>query len=412
MSDQNLIETLLNNKLNQVIEQEIVEIVKNKDWINHLETQVVGHVQDRLTAKFNNIASLPEIVNTIKLAIKELFNQGQIPGVETFIDSALIQSVVNQSVQNLVEQTIDNLLIDSAWLSKIQTIVDRRMADRVQAKLAQTDIDSLIDATVATHFGAQIETIKNDMSIEGLVANDVGVNVVTDLLVDKNLLVTGDLVVRGHVNTDNQSWQAIISSAADQAKHSLIDDYQDTIVSAAIESVKTVGIDADKVLVDGHPVIAGQTILPTLKNSSLTTVGELKSLSVVGPSNLANTTFIDNNRVGINTNNPDSALSVWDEEAAISMGKLRQDTAYIGTSRRQNFAITINRQSQLEVSADGLTTIQKLQVGKHKISHSNEEPGWLGNKGDFVINNDFKEGSPFAWICLGQYKWQALRPVV
>jgi len=172
------------------------------------------------------------------------------------------------------------------------------------------------------------------------------------------------------------------------------------------------GVEADKILVEGNPVLAGQTLLPVIQNSSLTSVGELNSLTVRGVVNLSNCAYVENSRVGINTDSPDSALSVWDEEVAISIGKLKQDTAYIGTSRRQNFAITVNRQNLLEVSADGVTTIQKLQIGKHKISHSNEEPGWLGNKGDFVINNDYREGSPFAWICLGQYKWQALRTIV
>jgi len=390
MSDQNLIEALLSSKLNQVIEQEVAEVVKNKDWIGHLESQIVAYTQDRLATKFNNIATVPGLVEAVKLGVKDLFDNGSVPGIESYVNPATIQSVVDQGIQNLVESIIDQLVVDQLWLKKIQTIVDRRMADRVQTAISQLDLADAIDQSVIKNFGTQVDAIKKDLIVPGLLVNNHQTSVVNDLVANKNLTINGDLIVRGRINTDSPAWQALVTSASTQAKTQLVSEYSDTIVQKTLNVIQNQGIEADKILIEGNPVLAGQTLLPGVQNSSLTTVGELQTLVVRGSATLSGCAYIGNNRVGVNTDSPDAALSVWDEEATVSIGKLKQDTAYIGTNRRQNFAITINRQSQLEISADGITTIQKLQVGKHKISHSNEEPGWLGNKGDFVINNEME----------------------
>ena len=64
---------------------------------------------------------------------------------------------------------------------------------------------------------------------------------------------------------------------------------------------------------------------------------------------------------------------------------------------------------QLTIDADGLTTIKKLQVGLHKISHATQVPGWSGTRGDMVFNASPGSDRVFAWVCLGAYKWQVLK---
>jgi hypothetical protein len=114
-------------------------------------------------------------------------------------------------------------------------------------------------------------------------------------------------------------------------------------------------------------------------------------------------------RIGINTRDPEMALTVWDEEVCVLAGKLSQDLAYIGTGRRQSLALGVNRKHHIMIDVDGLITVQQLRIDRWKIGHAAQVPGYSGTRGDFVLNHDPKPEAPFAWICLGGFKWQPLR---
>jgi hypothetical protein len=181
------------------------------------------------------------------------------------------------------------------------------------------------------------------------------------------------------------------------------------MVKDVADSIKTNGIDFDKVTIDGQPLIDGTRLNHIIKETSIQTTGILRSLNVSGETHLNETLNINRKRVGVNTEEPEMALSVWDEEVAINLGKNKLNQAYIGTSRAQGIAIGTNRVAHIEVTADGLTQIKKLQIGLHKISHATEVPGWSGTKGDIVFNASLGADRVFAWVCLGAYKWQPLK---
>ena len=103
------------------------------------------------------------------------------------------------------------------------------------------------------------------------------------------------------------------------------------------------------------------------------------------------------------------ALSIWDEEVSVVIGKNKAKQAYIGTNRDQGLVIGVNRLPQIEIDSAGLTAIKKLQVGLHKISHNTAVPGWSGTRGDIVFNSNPGPDRVFAWVCLGTFKWQTLK---
>jgi hypothetical protein len=103
------------------------------------------------------------------------------------------------------------------------------------------------------------------------------------------------------------------------------------------------------------------------------------------------------------------ALSVWDEEINLGLGKLSQNQAFIGTNRLQSLAIGVNRTPMLEIDDKGMTTIKQLRVGRNRIAFEPSLPGYSGTKGDIVINSDFKADGVFAWICLGAFRWQPIK---
>ena len=146
----------------------------------------------------------------------------------------------------------------------------------------------------------------------------------------------------------------------------------------------------------------------SITESNIQTTGILQTLNVKGETHLNETFSVVRNRVGVNTEEPEMALSIWDEEVAINIGKHKEKTAYIGTSRTQGIAFGTNRTAHVEITADGLTQIKKLQVGVHRISHDTQVPGYAGTKGDIVFNAN-PTTNVFAWVCLGNFKWQPLK---
>jgi hypothetical protein len=190
----------------------------------------------------------------------------------------------------------------------------------------------------------------------------------------------------------------------------LTTEWNNSLVNQVVKQIQEHGIDFDQVRVAGQPVISGNQLTSTITESGLQSVGILKNLTVRGAAHFNNNTVnVLNKRLGINTDAPEMALSVWDEEVSVVVGKNKANEAYIGTNRDQGVAIGVNRKPQIELSTTGLTTVKKLQVGLHKISHDVQVPGWSGTRGDIVFNASPGPDRVFAWVCLGAHKWQVLK---
>ena len=226
----------------------------------------------------------------------------------------------------------------------------------------------------------------------------------------KGTLDVNNLCVRGSINTDNRSWDELTQRAANRALESMTEVWINELVGRVLDRAKSSGgIDFNSIRIDGQTLVEGNTLGSHITESNIQRTGPLRELSVIGHTSLNETVTVNRRRVGINTEDPEMALSVWDEEVSIVAGKIKQQNAYLGTSRLSNLSIGVNRVPQIELDIEGLTTIKQLRVGQHRISHSRETPGYSGTRGDFVFNSDPKPDTPFAWVCLGGFKWQPLK---
>ena len=133
----------------------------------------------------------------------------------------------------------------------------------------------------------------------------------------------------------------------------------------------------------------------------------LKNLEVTGEALLSNVLYTapGNKRVGINTTEPSDALTVWDQEVEVVIGKHKTQEGYIGTRRRQNINIGANNKVGLTVCTDGSVIINKLQLMGRTISENDNVPGFAAKQGDIVLNRKPKVGNSIGWICLDGIKW-------
>jgi hypothetical protein len=235
------------------------------------------------------------------------------------------------------------------------------------------------------------------------------------LLVEQDTHISGTLtvnrlVLKESANTDTHAWDELVALSADKVKNQLTSEWRESLVQQTIQLAKTSGIDFDQITLNGQPLVTGNSLNSHITHTSIRKTGALENLKVSGAVNFANQALTaDNRRVGINTAEPDMALSVWDEETSISLGKMSQNVAYIGAGRKHDLVIGIDRKEQIRLDTTGLTTVSQLRVDRWRIQHHATVPGWSGTRGDFVFNNDVKDDLVFAWVCLGGFRWQPLK---
>jgi hypothetical protein len=423
MIDTESLQKLIESQVAASVNDEVHRVVADQDWISAMESRIIQHIQDRITAKFNHISSVPDLVDTVKDSVKDLVAQGHLPDLDQYVDRGSMQQAIDSTVQQMIKDTIDNLILDQGWLQKIEMLVTQSFSQKISTELSRIDVNQLIVDNLKSVMDVWYERIRNDFRTAGITdsATDtqlcitdqkVEINhalsaqdleIIRDATVDGTLKVS-NLAVTGSINIDNNSWHELTNVVTDNALTRIDQDFQDQLLQKVLDQARTSGIDFASVSIGGQSLISGTSLCPLVDQ-----IGPLKQLTVTGETNIFDTLSIGKKRVGINTKHPEMALAIWDEEINIVAGKIEQDTAYLGTGRKQNLIIGTNQKNHVMIDSDGMTTVKKLRVDRWCISHSATVPGWSGTRGDLVLNNDPKPDQPFAWICLGAFRWQSLR---
>ena len=428
MIDNTSLESLIEQQIKVVVDQRVQSILGQTDWFDSIEQRVIKYTQDRIVSRFANISTVPDLISTVESSVEKLFEQGRIPDLANFVNTDKINSTIDISVQKFIDKAIDNLVIDTNWISKIEILVNQNMSDKLDRHLREIDLNSLLVSTIDLGIERWQDRLLKNFSTNGIkdLASKQQLTIMDDVVVVESELVsnilevqqdlkvhgaivTNNLVVTGKINVDNLSWNELSENISQRALNEMTEQWRHGLIAQVLEKAKNDGIEFETVLIGGIPLIKNGTLNSVVKHANFETIGTLDKLQVRGTTILNNTMHVHNSRIGINTDSPEMALSVWDEEVAIVAGKLSKQQGFIGTARSQNLAIGVNRVPQIEIDVDGLTTIKKLRVGRHTISHSTEVPGYSGTKGDLVFNANPVSGSPFAWVCLGSFQWQALK---
>ena len=423
MLDTAAIEQLVKQQITEQVTNQISIILGSDEWLTSFEQRIIEYVQARVMAKFANAEYLPEITDTVKSSVAELFKNGVVPGIDQYVDSATVKQTIDIAVEQLVDSSIEALGRDPVWLAKIEQQINQAVVDRVVRQFGRIDLNPIIKQRVDEHMTVFQQDILNNFASTGISdqAGSCQLTVTDDATVVNNELtardlnisnaaVIKDLVVKGSINIDNSSWDLLAEGISKKTIDKLSDEWKTLLTAQVAEEIKSNGIDFDSVEINGETLVSGNTLAKSITDTSIKSLGVLTTLTVAGESVFNNQTLaVLNKRIGVNTVTPEMALSVWDEEVSIVIGKNKANEAYIGTNRAQGVAIGVNRQPQIELTADGLTRIRQLQVGLHRVSHATQVPGYSGTKGDIVFNSNPNESPIFAWVCIGGHRWKTLK---
>ena len=417
MLDTAAIEQLVKQQIKEQVTEQIAVTLGSDEWLASFEQRIIEYVQARVMAKFANAEYLPEITDTVKTSVSELFKSGAVPGIDQYVDSATVKRNIDAAVEQLVDSSIDVLGRDPVWLAKIEQQINQAVVDRVVRQFGQIDLNPMMKERVDEHMTVFQQDILNNFASTGISdqAGSCQLTITDEATVLGNQLtvreaVIQDLVVKGSVNIDNSSWELLSEGISEKTINRLTDEWKTVLTAQVAEQIQSNGIDFESVKINGEPLVNGTALARTITDTNIRSVGVLTTLTVAGESVFNNQTLaVLNKRIGVNTVAPEMALSVWDEEVSIVIGKNRANEAYIGTNRDQSVAIGVNRKPQIELTADGLTRIKQLQIGLHRVSHATQVPGWAGTRGDIVFNSSPDDSPVFAWVCLGAHRWKTLK---
>ena len=317
------------------------------------------------------------------------------------IELNINESELTTLLEKSINQHIEAKFSDDSFLIKLGSLINQA----VNSRLEKLDLSEQIDNKVTEYFTTSIvnQSTKPQLTITDKYVVNENEFITNDLSVERDLEVKGSLSLRGRINVDNPSWDelkqhirsSVVAEIGNQSRTDLIEDVK--------KSVFHEGVAVENALVDGEPIVNVDTLASKITESKLKSVGTLRELDVKGTTTLNNETLnVLNTRVGINTEKPTMALEVWDQEVAVSIGKVQKDTGFIGLRKRGDLHIGVNQTGDIQINEEGVVRINKLKIGRNTVSWSNGVPGYAGILGDIVFStNKVANG----WRCTGGHNW-------
>jgi len=226
-----------------------------------------------------------------------------------------------------------------------------------------------------------------------------------DLTIKNTTTLDGDIYLNGNVVTTSPGYATLVSNASENVINNLNDSFFKNYSNIIFETIKDKGIDLNKVTLNGTEIFKDNGLASGITTSNLKRVGVLDDLQVKGESLVANTLFVTNRRVGINTLEPHSALTLWDEEVELILGKKQNGVGQIGSTRNQSIALTTNSKNNILLNPDGSVTLSNLNIGNMSFSSASAPPNYDAPKATVVFNANPSVGGPLGWVSLGGARW-------
>ena len=350
---------------------------------------------------------MDNIVNQLAEQLAESSNTVMEQAVQLAIKKQMasidLKEIVREIAENLVKANMSNLVFPDGSIpaSAVKfsdfTINPDQINPGILSDFSSTGIEDLASDCMLTVMD-EFVIVENQL-------------IASSATVKNSLVVEGDLVIKGDINTDSRGVQRLIAQAADKVKTAIGDEMRDMFVQATADKLKSDGLDANKLTINGKLVLDDKGLGKTIVSSNLQKLGVVTELQTRGEVALSDTVYVSNKRVGINTMEPSRALAVWDEECETIMGKYEKNTGYIGSIRNQKVVLGSNNNVNIVLDPDGSTKITSLRLGNLKLNCSDTMPNWTGECGDIVFNESPKLNSPMGWVCLGDARWACLAKI-
>lgn len=389
------------DEIKKQIQQTVVNTVEteleNYDLRSLLEQNIVATVDEKVNA------TVTELLN--RLINSETINQ-------------TVQSLISDDIQQKLNTAIASHIAGTVAQIDLGTEVSNRIVDFVEKRMKKSALpDNFIPAAAINFENFQLPASKIgagsiiDFSSTGIQdhASETNLTVMDGQVVVERELTTQNLTVVGKGSVKNLTVDSIIVNHDIQIHGGKFAQDICNLIDNRIQRYHDKPIDLNGTALSSNQVMLldNKSLGNTIVESNLRKLGRLVDLSVSGAADIAETVYIANGRIGVNTDEPAGAFTVWDEETEFTIRKYRNRNMYIGSTRDSDITLGVAGNGILEINRKGIATTA-VQIGSVTISTAQTEPTHRGIPGDLVINSKPTANQPWAWRCMGGQVWNGL----
>jgi hypothetical protein len=155
-------------------------------------------------------------------------------------------------------------------------------------------------------------------------------------------------------------------------------------------------------------LLTHQSLGPSIVYSNIRKLGLLQDLNVSGSATIGSTMIVNDRKVGINTENPNGALTVWDDDAELSVLKLAKKQMFIGSTRGSDIIIGTNADERMRIGVKEVSISGPLRIMGIRFSVADAVPDRQGEPKEIVMLINAGPGQPMFYMCQGSNTWAAL----
>lgn len=345
-----------------------------EDQVNKIVDQVLGDITDKIQK---------QVMDIVAKQIKEVTDKID---YQMLVRNALTAAIQQQKLL-FPDKSIPVRSVDMSGC----VITGDQVQGGIIKKFGSTGIDDQATTCQLTIMDA-VTVVENDL-------------VTKDLTIKGRVNIEGELNITGPLSESSALFKNVVQATANTVRSGLNQVFFSNYADLVFQQIKNTGLDLAKITNNGQTVIEGNTLGKQIIYSNIQKLGLLKELEVEGESFLNQTLYVTNKRVGINTIEPAQALSIWDQEIEIGIGKKEKDIGVIGTTRGQALSLSSNNKNNILLTPDGGVTVNQLTLGAMTISASPTPPSDNRPWGTLIFNSNPTLGGPLGWISLGEARW-------
>lgn len=387
-----------------------------------------------------------EIKERVKARVNELLEDQDIAllianNIETVI-SERIPSIIANHINGLIQKGKLDKELDTKYQAKLNTVLEQELKFKVANALSGINLPHEVGKHILVQISDKLNTatvpekIFNHKNInwdgfklsannitEGIVknftstgiqdaSNQIELTIVDNVVVVENNFISRSAEIKENLVAENATInnlqiinKLVFSETINKQFTSMITDN----ITREL-SIRKIDIATNPIYLNGKPVLTDNALGANIVNSNLRKLGRLIDLNVTGVAQFNDTLLItDNGKIGINTSEPEGALTIWDDDSELTIKRHKKKTMYIGTMRDTDLSFGVDNDVKMSIRKDGTIEMRHLEIGSVRISVSNTIPVNTGNPGELVLMTDAKEDEPWAYRCVGGGRWQAIK---
>jgi len=385
----------LEKHINEQVEQSIKAYIDSDELQKHVREQVdaaVGTIIQRIAGK----------------VYVEIINENQIA---QHIDN-IIKIEAGQIVQNLSTQMVR----DEISKISVSGLVEKQVNKEIKVKIDNFDFPESSIPTSAIKW--KQGCLSGSLIDDGMISNfsstgiddksdNVQLTILNDHVVVENNFSAYNVTAVEDINAKNISLTGALEIGTEIIDHGALTQFVQTHFEIKME--EAMANYKSLFNKDGQMIITPTSLAPSIVETNIKKLGNLQELNVLGDANLSGTVYINvNGKVGINTDSPRGAFTVYDQDAEVSFARTTRRTMFIGSTSPTGIELGTNSQAQLVFKENQIDINSALTILGIKFSVSDSIPEHQGSQNEVVFVKNVADGQPLIYICRGGTKWTGI----